>query len=194
MKLRLAIAFMALSTLAAIALAVGGNLWIGFQPAGVSDRAVRAATIEQRFAVLRNRHSNRCSLAAASLVKMPGSGRLEGACCSLMDAGHYKQQVLGLKRYRAVAVVPADPYDVSVALAKRLISYQRQIHLRPARQRIYHQATWLADEHGPCCCHCWRWTAFEGQAKQLIARRRYDAAAVARLWDLEDGCGGPGGA
>ena len=194
MKLRLAIAFMAFTTLAAIALAVGGNLWIGFHPEGVSGRAVRAATIEQRFAVLRNRHSNRCSLGSASLVRMPGSGRLQGACCSPMDAGHYKRQVLGLKRYRALAVVPADPYDVSVALARRLISYQRQIRLRPDQQRIYDQATRLADEDGPCCCHCWRWTAFEGQAKQLIARRWYDAAAVARLWDLEDGCGGPGSA
>jgi hypothetical protein len=111
-----------------------------------------------------------------------------------MDAGHYKQQVLGLRRYRVVAVVPADPYDVSVALAKRLISYQRQIRLRPDEQRIYDQATRLADEHGPCCCHCWRWMAFQGQVKQLIVNHRFRAAELARLWDLEDGCGGPGGA
>jgi hypothetical protein len=67
MKLRLAIGLIVLLTLAAIALAVGGNLWIGFHPEGVSDRAVRAATIEQRFAVLRYRHSNRCSLGALRL-------------------------------------------------------------------------------------------------------------------------------
>jgi hypothetical protein len=109
-----------------------------------------------------------------------------------MDAGHYKQQVRGLKRYRAIALAPADPYDVSVALAKRLISYQRQIHLRPDERRVYDHARQLADEHGPCCCRCWRWAAFEGQAKQLIVKRRFRAAEVARLWDLEDGCGGPG--
>ena len=47
----------------------------------------------------------------------------------------------------------------------------------------------VAKENGPCCCHCWRWNAFEGQAKKLIARRKYTAPQVARLWGLEDGCG-----
>ena len=48
----------------------------------------------------------------------------------------------------------------------------------------------LSEEGGPCCCRCWRWTTFEGQAKFLIARREFDAEAIAEIWDLEDGCGG----
>jgi len=60
----------------------------------------------------------------------------------------------------------------------------------PAQQAFYDDAKKPSDEHGPCCCHCWRWKAFEGQAKALIARRGYTAGQIANVWDLEDGCGG----
>ena len=39
---------------------------------------------------------------------------------------------------------------------------------------------------------CWRWNAFEGQAKFLITELHWSAQEVAELWDLEDGCGGSG--
>ena len=70
----------------------------------------------------------------------------------------------GLEAYTGTGTIRPDPYDVSVALAK------------------------MADEHGPCC-RCWRWSAFEGQAKQFIRLRRSSAALIARIWNLEDGCG-----
>jgi len=77
-----------------------------------------------------------------------------------------------------------------VSLAKRLIGYQR-IHLTSDERRVYDRAVPLSDTKGPCCCPCWRWTAFGGQAKYLITRRRYTAQQIADVWSLEEGCGGP---
>ena len=82
------------------------------------------------------------------------------------------------------------PVDVPVALARRLLAY-RSITLTPAQHRIYNRATPLSETKGPCCCPCWRWDAFEGQAKYLITRRRYSAKQIAEVWSDEEGCGGP---
>lgn len=76
----------------------------------------------------------------------------------------YVEQVTGLRRYARVPEVPADPYDVPVALAKRLLAYQRAITLTPPQRAVYDRAVRLSQEGGPCCCRCWRWHAFEGQA------------------------------
>jgi hypothetical protein len=107
-----------------------------------------------------------------------------------MDFKRYVQQMHELRIYAGVAEIPTDPYDVPVTLARRLASYAESITLAPSQQTAYDGAVKLSHEHGPCCCHCWRWTAFEGQAKYLIARRGYSARRVAEIWDLEDGCGG----
>lgn len=146
--------------------------------------------LEQRFRVLARAHSNQCSLASADLDKLAVAGRLQGSCCRPMLFGQYVEQVRGLRRYAAVREVPRDPYDVPVSLAKQLIRDDREIHLDADQQRTYNRAVRLSDEHGPCCCHCWRWTAFRGQAKRLIVERRFTAARIAAIWDLEDGCGG----
>jgi hypothetical protein len=87
------------------------------------------------------------------------------------DEGSVRSQVSGLRAYATVSEIPADPYDAPVSLAKRPIGYRDSITLTAAQQAIYEQATKVADENGPCSCHCWRWNAFEGQAKYLIARR-----------------------
>jgi hypothetical protein len=154
------------------------------------DRPVQAATLTQRFAILSRLHSNKCGLRPESLDSIAAGGRLQGSCCSPMTLQHYLRQVRKLGRYADVPEVPPDPYDISVRLAKRLTAYDKRISLAPGQQTTYDQAVKMADEHGPCCCHCWRWTAFEGQAKYLITRRRYAAGGIARIWDLEDGCGG----
>lgn len=107
-----------------------------------------------------------------------------------MALDHYVRQVGALTAYRRVSQIPRDPYDITVSQAKRLLGYDQSITLTPRQRTVYKRAMKLADEHGPCCCHCWRWTTFEGQAKYLIARRNYGAAQIARIWDLEDGCGG----
>ena len=108
-----------------------------------------------------------------------------------MNFARYVRQVRGLRKYANVPEIPRDPYDISVRLARRLTSYATAIQLGPRQQAVYDRASKMGVEHGPCCCHCWRWTAFEGQAKYLIARLGYGAPRIAEVWDIEDGCGGP---
>lgn len=154
------------------------------------EARVATGTLEQRFALLSQRHTNKCSLASTDLNAIAVRGRVQGSCCSPMVFDRYVQQVRGLRAYAALSEVPADAYDIPVGLAKRLLGFDRALTLSPAQLAIYDRAVKLSDEHGPCCCHCWRWTAFEGQGKELILRRHYSAAQIARIWDLEDGCGG----
>jgi len=123
---------------------------------------------------------------------MPNGDRIQGSCCSQMDFHRYQEQVEGLKKYADISQVPADPYDVPVSLAKQLFGYQKTIQLTPDQQSIYDRAAQLSEEGGPCCCRCWRWTAFEGQAKYLITELDWSAEQIAELWDLQDGCGGSG--
>jgi len=133
-----------------------------------------------------------CGLQPPSVEAMPDDARIQGACCSAMDLHKYQEQVEGLKKYTDVPQIPADPYDVPVSLAKQLFEYQRTIQLTADQQTVYDQAMQMADEKGPCCCHCWRWIAFEGQAKYLISQLHWSAEEIATVWDLEDGCGGAG--
>lgn len=109
-----------------------------------------------------------------------------------MDLHKYQEQIEGLKKYADIPQIPEDPYDVPVSLAKKLFDYQNTIQLTADQQSIYDQAMKLSEEGGPCCCRCWRWTAFEGQAKYLITEKNWDSQQIAELWDLEDGCGGSG--
>ena len=151
-----------------------------------------SASLVARFAVLRNAHSNRCGMPASALETMPPGARLQGACCFPMNYHSYVHQVHELnRRYATVDVIPKDPYDVPVSLAKRLLGY-RSIELTPGQQRLYDSAKPLSATKGPCCCPCWRWDAFEGQAKYLITRRHYSAKQVADVWTVEEGCGGAG--
>ena len=148
------------------------------------------AVMRNRFAALNVRHTNQCGLTAQNVNTLAVNGRLQGSCCTPMAFHHYGQQVRGLTAYRRVDQIPRDPYDIPVAQARQLLAYDKSIALAPQQQAIYKRAMRLAHEHGPCCCHCWRWTAFEGQAKYLLARRSWSASQVAKVWDLEDGCGG----
>jgi hypothetical protein len=109
-----------------------------------------------------------------------------------MNRAGYRSQVSGLRGFHAPSEAPSDPYDVSAALAKKLLAYERAIALTPAQQTTYRRAMSMTGEHGPCCCPCWRWHAFAGLSKELIARRRWTAPRLARLISLLDGCGGPG--
>ena len=109
-----------------------------------------------------------------------------------MDLHKYQEQVEGLKKYSDIPQIPQDPYDVPVSLAKQLFEYQKSIQLTADEQATYDQAMKLSEEGGPCCCRCWRWTAFEGQAKYLITEKHWSSQEIAELWNLEDGCGGAG--
>jgi len=122
---------------------------------------------------------------------MPPGSRLQGACCFRLNYGSYVKQGRELgRRYPMIDVIPKDPYDVPVTLAKRLISYQ-SIRLTPAQRRTYQRAKPLSETKGPCCCRCWRWTAFGGQAKYLITHLHYSPREIGQVWSLEEGCGGP---
>lgn len=181
----------ALGLLAALAAVLAVNLTTADSQRSASSGRVLAATpAADRFPDLARAHSNRCDLAAAQLEQMPAHMRLQGSCCFPMDLARYGQQLRGLRPYRQSGLVPRDPYDVSVGLAKRLLRY-RGIELGRRELATYRQATKLSSLGGPCCCPCWRRQAFKGQARYLIARGHFSAVRVAALWGLEEGCGGP---
>ncbi len=143
-----------------------------------------------RFTYLAAQRSNRCGLDWQEIGSMPSDQRLQGSCCQAMDEAHYRRQVTALRRYRAVALVPRDPYDISVALAKRLLHLRAQVKLTPTQQATYRQGMADSPEHGPCCCHCWRWQAFSGLGKYLVHERHWPAGRLASLIGDLDGCGG----
>lgn len=148
-------------------------------------------SLRQRFAYLSRQHSNNCGLQPSSFASMPATTRFQGACCGPMDAKlypEYVKQIHELAKYDH-RYVPSDPYNMSVALARRLIGFNDTILLNHAQQQVYNRAFPLARDHTPCCCHCWRWTAFEGQAKYFIVYRRFTSKQIATLWGLDDGCG-----
>lgn len=136
--------------------------------------------------------SSFCGLQPQSVDSFSDEENIQGACCGAMDFHRYQEQVEGLKKYKKISQIPEDPYNIPVKLAKQLFEYQKSINLDQSQQAIYDQAMKLSHEGGPCCCKCWRWTAFEGLAKYLIAEQDYDSQQVAQLWDMLDGCGGPG--
>ena len=128
-------------------------------------------SLQGRFDFLSHQTTNQCNLQASTLNAYPATARLQGSCCSPMVYKSYVKQIHELAAY-SDADIPRDPYNISVPLARKLIAYNEKILLTDAQQRIYNKAMKMAKEGGPCCCHCWRWTAFEGQAKSLIVRRR----------------------
>jgi hypothetical protein len=155
--------------------------------AGMSMRA--------RFDYLSRQHSNNCGLQPSSFASMPATARFQGACCGPMDAKlypDYVKQIHALAHYDH-SFVPSDPYNMSVGLARRLVAFNDTILLTHAQQQVYNEAFKFAPDGAPCCCHCWRWTAFEGQAKYFIARRHYTARQIGTLWGLDDGCGDTSG-
>jgi hypothetical protein len=149
-----------------------------------------AAESHARFVALSERHTNRCDLQAGEIMSQASTQRLQGSCCNAMDETAYRRQVRYLRRYAVTADIPRDPYDVSAGLTQRLLRYDRAVKLSAAQQATYREAMKMSREKGPCCCRCWRWTAFRGLSKQLVARRRMRASELARLIDALNGCGG----
>ena len=78
------------------------------------DRPVHAQTPKEGFAILSQRHSNRCGLRPESLDSLATNGRLQGSCCSPMRFSHYMRQLTGLAWYASLTEIPQNPYDVSV--------------------------------------------------------------------------------
>lgn len=146
-----------------------------------------------KFAFLARQTSNSCGLQPQALAQMPDRMRLQGSCCFPMNLAAYQSQVRGLRAYRAISQIPRDPYDVPVSLAKRLLAYNAAIPLTTGQARTYARGMLMSREKGPCCCHCWRWDAFRGLSRYLIAERHWSPKRIATVIDLVEGCGGPAG-
>lgn len=158
------------------------------------SRALAAAagqeTLQQRFAYLSTHGNSNCTTQfQASIATMPASARLQGSCCAPMVLGRYITQVNGLKKYAGYPEIPPDPYDIPAGLAQTAMA-NYGAKLNAAQQAAYQYATVHSTEHGPCCCHCWRWQAYGGLGKYLIQHRGFSGQQVAEVWNLSDGCGG----
>ncbi len=190
---KLPILGIALGLLIALVVVVGGS---GRQHSGADTRAgapagdAPLAGTPASFTYLAAQNSNRCDLQPSELLRYPDSRRLQGSCCQAMDRATYEGQLRKLRAYAGVSAIPANPYDIPARLAKRLLGYQRTIKLTPAQQTTYRRAMKMSSLKGPCCCHCWRWDAFQGLSYYLIARKGWTASQVARVIDTLEGCGG----
>lgn len=153
-----------------------------------SDQALAA-----NFDSLSKNGNSSCSANFQEAVRSGSTGkdRLMGSCCSPMDPHRYSEQIEGLKKYSYVAKIPPDPYDIDAVLAQKLMSdYETQ--LTPDEQKAYDYAMQNSMEKGPCCCKCWRWYVYGGLGKLLIQKYHFTGEQVTEVWNLSDGCGGPG--
>ncbi|MEK7509084.1 MAG: hypothetical protein AAB605_00040 [Patescibacteria group bacterium] len=145
-----------------------------------------------KFAELSKSGNSSCSGSFAdSIDSMPDGARLKGSCCSPMDPHRYEEQVTGLKTFKDIPEIPPDPYDIDGKLAKQLKAYY-DVELSPAEQQAYDYAMQNSNEKGPCCCKCWRWYVYGGLGKLLIQKYGFTREQVTEVWNLSDGCGGPG--
>jgi hypothetical protein len=106
-----------------------------------------------------------------------------------MDLARYAKQIAGLRKYKGIAAIPTDPYDIEAPLAQHALS-NYDLTLSADEQKAYDYAMAHSDEKGPCCCQCWRWKVYGGLAKYLIRNLGFTGPQVTELWDLSDGCGG----
>ncbi len=145
-----------------------------------------------RFDMLSKNGNSSCSAGFQQTVKAGATGgeRLQGSCCSPMDLHRYSEQVKGLKKYRNLAEIPPDPYDIDASLAKKMTDYY-DTQLTPDEQKAYDYAMANSDEKGPCCCKCWRWYVYGGLGKYLIKNYQFTGEQVTEVWNFSDGCGGP---
>ena len=152
---------------------------------------VGAETLEEKFLRLSQAKTNSCGGTFDYVASKPDEDRIQGSCCGAMDFHRYTEQLEGLVKYSEYEIIPSDPYNIPVSLAKELLDYQKNIQLATEQQEIYDKATVMSMEGGPCCCKCWHWYAYEGLAKYLIVEEGFSAEQIA-VWDLSDACRGSG--
>jgi hypothetical protein len=188
--------FRVVVTVAVVALAVGlvttrfsGMMSMQGGPPSAMSAPSAPGTVAA-FTYLRRQNSNGCNLTPGGVMAMPKTARLQGACCSGMELASYRRQVAGLSEFRNVSAIVHDPYDMSVALASRLLGHEGTIHMDAQQQMTYDSAMRMTPDKGPCCCHCWRWDMTAGLARYLIARLDWGAPQVASAVALTNGCGG----
>lgn len=156
------------------------------------DLAIAADDPElaKRFKDLSQNGNSTCSAKfTESIATMPAMSRIKGSCCSPMELKRYGEQVKGLTEYRAIAMIPQDPYDIPAATAQKMMPYY-DLKLTGNEQKAYDYAMANSEEKGPCCCPCWRWKVYGGLAKYLIHEHGFDGKQIVEVWNLSDGCGG----
>jgi len=180
-----------IASLALAVIIVGGSLYYGLRKASVGP-PVAPTALAAKFDMLNKNGNSSCSSDfVTSIDSMPDGKRLQGSCCSPMDMHRYTEQVSGLKKYKDISIIPPDPYDIDAQLAKELkASYD--LTLTASEQQTYDYAMANSMEKGPCCCKCWRWYVYGGLAKKLIRESHLTGQQITEIWNLSDGCGGPG--
>ena len=171
-------------------LLIVGVYYLGSEPVApaiIADQALAAS-----FDRLSKNGNSSCSASFADLIdSMPDTVRLQSSCCSPMDPHRYEEQVTGLRKFNDIPEIPADPYDIDAKLAKQLKAYY-DVKLTSEEELAYDYAMQNSDEKGPCCCKCWRWYVYGGLGKLLIQKYNFTGEQVTEVWNLSDGCGGPG--
>lgn len=124
-----------------------------------------------------------------SIASLPEGEKIRGSCCSKMNMHVYSEQREGLKKYSAIAEIPADPYNIDAQLAKKMLAFY-DTPLSPEQQSAYDFAMQNSSNKGPCCCKCWRWQFYGGLAKFLIVNNNFTGEQITEIWNLSDGCGG----
>ncbi|RWB96369.1 MAG: hypothetical protein EOQ57_27050 [Mesorhizobium sp.] len=174
---------------------VQGGLFGAVTILGILQGSDRATSTEDddlaaRFKDLSQNGNSTCSATFTdSIATMPAISRIRGSCCSPMEMKRYVEQVRGLTKYRAIPIIPADPYDIPAATARQSIAYF-DLQLTGDEQKAYDYAMANSNEKGPCCCQCWRWRVYGGLAKYLIHEHRFTGEQIVDVWNLSDGCGG----
>lgn len=160
--------------------------------AGKTRQAIWRANqaLAAKFDYLSKNGNSSCSASFRdSITLKPDDARLQGSCCSPMSFNRYGRQVKGLEKYKNIAEIPPDPYDIEAGLAQKLIGYY-DLPLTPKEQKAYDYAMANSKEKGPCCCKCWRWYAYGGLGKDLIKNYKFTGEQIVDIWNLSDGCGG----
>ena len=173
-------------------LLIGGAWYFASSKKDGSPPLVADTALAAKFNILSKNGNSSCSGSfMQSIDGMADTAQLQGSCCSPMDMHRYTEQVTGLQKYKDIPEIPADPYDINAGLAKKLKAYY-DTQLTPDEQKAYDYAMANSMEKGPCCCKCWRWYVYGGLGKLLIQKYHFTGEQVTEIWNLSDGCGGPG--
>ncbi len=170
---------------------IGGAFYFGSNKKSLPTLKPNEA-LAAKFDVLSKTGNSSCSATFKdSIDTMSDVAELKGSCCSPMDMHRYTEQVTGLQKYKDIPEIPSDPYDINAGLAKQLKA-NYDVQLTPEEQKAYDYAMANSMEKGPCCCKCWRWYVYGGLGKLLIQKYHFTGEQVTEIWNLSDGCGGPG--